>query len=199
MKVEQWPIDRPKPYPNNPRLNDDAVAKVAASIKAYGFRQPIVVNQDGVIVVGHTRLKAAQQLGMNKVPVHVADLTPEQARAYRIADNRTAEEAEWDASLLQSEIDALLADGYDIELLGFDEGEVDKLLDQFDVDEIEPPALADGDREPFTQMTFTLHDDQAADVKAAIDKAKALGPFGDGPNENSNGNALARIVEAYLA
>lgn len=96
MKIEQWKIDRVKPYENNPRINDDAVDAVAASIREFGFRQPIVVDTEGVMIVGHTRYKAAQKLGLEKVPVHVAkDLTPEQIRAYRIADNKTAELAEW--------------------------------------------------------------------------------------------------------
>lgn len=145
MKIEQWPTDKPKPYDKNPRINDEAVAKVAASIKAYGFRQPIVVDQAGVIVVGHTRLKAAISLGMKKVPVHVADLTPKQSRAYRLADNRTAEEADWDAELLSDEIEALLADGYDIDLLGFDDGEVDAMLAEL---EDEPEIVEDEVPEP---------------------------------------------------
>ena len=91
MNVEMRPIDSIKPYPNNPRLNDQAVEAVAQSIREYGFRQPIVVDEAGVIVVGHTRFKAAQKLGMTTVPVHVAvGLTPAQLKAYRIADNQTA-------------------------------------------------------------------------------------------------------------
>jgi hypothetical protein len=83
-----------------------------------------------------------------------------------------------------------------LDAAGFDEDELAKMLDEFAADEVPPPGLADGDREPFRQMTFTLHDDQAAVVNAAMEKAKAAGPF-IGPNENSNGNALARIAEAY--
>jgi hypothetical protein len=83
MKVELWPIGQVKPYDNNPRINDGAVDGVAASIREFGFRQPIVVDTDGVVIAGHTRLKAAHKLGMDKVPVIVAtDLTPEQIRAY---------------------------------------------------------------------------------------------------------------------
>ena len=92
MKIETRPITSIKPYDQNPRINDSAVAAVASSIREFGFRQPIVLDKDGVIVVGHTRWKAAQQLGLTEVPVHVAlDLTPEAARAYRIADNKTGE------------------------------------------------------------------------------------------------------------
>ena len=97
MRVESRPIADVRPYAGNPRkIPKRAVDAVAASIEQYGFRQPIVVDSEGVIVVGHTRLQAAQALGLEAVPVHVADLTPEQARAYRLADHRTNEFAAWD-------------------------------------------------------------------------------------------------------
>ena len=89
--VELRPIEAIKPYPGNPRVNDDAVDAVAASLKEFGFRQPIVVDAEGVTIVGHTRWKAAKKLGLAQVPVHVAtDLPPEKVKAYRIADNQTA-------------------------------------------------------------------------------------------------------------
>ena len=130
MKIELKPLSSIQPYPNNPRINDDAVETVAASIKEFGFRQPIVVDNDGVIICGHTRYKAALHLGLDKVPVHVAkDLTPEQIKAYRIADNKTAELAEWNLELLPIELGELQACNYDLGLLGFDEEELAKLLD----------------------------------------------------------------------
>ena len=89
MKIELIQIDRVIPYANNPRRNEAAVAKVAASIKEFGFRQPIVVDNNNVVIVGHTRLLAARQLGLAEVPVHIAEgLTSSQIKAYRIADNR---------------------------------------------------------------------------------------------------------------
>lgn len=101
FKVEQWAVDRPVPYAKNPRRNEAAVAKVTASLREYGFRQPIVVDEAGVVIAGHTRLLAAKALGLETVPVHVAaGLSPAQVRAYRLADNRTAQEAEWDDALL---------------------------------------------------------------------------------------------------
>jgi site-specific DNA-methyltransferase (adenine-specific) len=105
MHVELRPIASIRPYDNNPRLNDAAVDAVAASIKEFGFRQPIVVDEDGVIIVGHTRYKAALKLGMTEVPVHVAvGLSPAQAKAYRIADNQTATIATWDDDKLYQEL-----------------------------------------------------------------------------------------------
>ncbi|GMU35781.1 MAG: hypothetical protein AMXMBFR20_36520 [Planctomycetia bacterium] len=130
MKVEQRKLDDIKPYEHNPRDNDAAVDAVAASIKQFGFRQPIVVDGDGVIVCGHTRWKAAQKLGLEKAPVHVAkELTPEQVRAYRIADNKSAELAEWNMELLSVELSELQDVGIDWSLLGFNGDELALLLD----------------------------------------------------------------------
>ena len=129
MSVELRPLDAVRPYANNPRQNDDAVEAVAESIRRFGFRQPIVVDADGVIVAGHTRFRAAQRLGLATVPVHVAtDLTADEIRAYRLADNKTAELASWDTSMLSIELDALRGAGIDWTLLGFDEEELAKLL-----------------------------------------------------------------------
>src|SRR5690606_21322386 len=129
MKIEVRALSEIKPYPNNPRINDDAVDAVAASLREFGFRQPIVVDAEGVIICGHTRYKAAQKLGLEKVPVHVAkDLTPEQIKAYRIADNQTASLAEWDYDLLPIELGELQAANYDLGLLGFDQDELAKLF-----------------------------------------------------------------------
>lgn len=108
MNIEYWDVNDVIPYDNNPRNNDSAVDAVANSIEEFSFRQPIVVDKDGVVVVGHTRLKAAKKLGMKVVPVLVADdLTDEQIRAYRLADNKTAERATWDFELLSDELDAI--------------------------------------------------------------------------------------------
>src|SRR5689334_19414465 len=120
MHIELWTIERVRPYANNPRCNDAAVDAVANSIATFGWRQPIVVDPEGVIVVGHTRWKAAQKLGLTEVPVHVAtDLTPEQIRAYRLADNKTGELAEWNLELLPLELAELQGAGIDWSLLGF--------------------------------------------------------------------------------
>ena len=130
MDIELRNIDDIRPYAKNPRLNDQAVEAVAVSLREFGFRQPIVIDADGVIIVGHTRWKAAKKLGLAKVPVHVAkDLKPEQAKAYRIADNQTATLAEWDYELLPIELKDLQAADFNLELLGFDADELAKILD----------------------------------------------------------------------
>lgn len=147
MEIENWPIGDVKPYPNNPRINDDAVEKVANSIKEFGWQQPIVVDSDGVIIVGHTRLKAAQLLGLDEVPVTVADnLTPNQVQAYRLADNKTGELASWDWEKLNVELENI--DWFDCNMADFGF----KLDDEFSGDlkelkntsqEIDPNSFSD--------------------------------------------------------
>lgn len=150
MLIELRPLSSLRPYEANPRINDDAVEAVMASLREFGFRQPIVVDTDGVIVCGHTRYKAAQRMGLEQVPVHVAtDLTPAQLKAYRIADNQTASLAEWNYDLLPLELADLQGMDFNLELLGFDPDELTKILKgeviegQCDPDEVpEPPDAA---------------------------------------------------------
>ena len=122
-------IDAITPYENNPRkIPKEAIEKVAASIREFGFRQPIVVDKDMVVVVGHTRLLAARSLGYDEVPVLVAsDLPPEKVKAYRLADNKTNEFTSWDDDRLMEELTAFLSvDGFDMEDFGFDMSFLDK-------------------------------------------------------------------------
>ncbi len=150
MKIELRKLSDIKPYPQNPRINDGAVDAVAASIREFGFQQPLVLDAEGVIIVGHTRWKAAQKLGLENVPVVVAkDLTPAQIKAYRIADNQTNTLAEWDAELLPLELHDLEALDFDLSLLGFDADDLNKWLGGevqeglCDPDEVpEPPDAA---------------------------------------------------------
>lgn len=124
LKIYLVPIDEIVPYENNPRNNDSAVDKVAASIHEFGFKVPIIVDKDNVIVAGHTRLKAAQKLGIDSVPVIKADdLSEEQIKAFRLADNKTSEFAEWDFEALTAELEAI--SNIDMSEFGFDELEAD--------------------------------------------------------------------------
>lgn len=129
LTIVSWPIDRVRPYDGNPRtITPAAIAKVAASLKTFGWRQPLVVDADGVLIVGHTRLAAARALNLTEVPVHVADnLTPEQVRAYRLADNRTHEESGWDEDLLAAEL-AKVQETDLAAVTGFDAAELDRYL-----------------------------------------------------------------------
>jgi DNA modification methylase len=139
-----WGIDKVIPCPDNPRRNDAAITAVSRSIAEFGFRQPIVIDEQGVIIVGHTRWKAAKSLRMTQVPVHVAvGLTEAQKRAYRIADNQTGSIAEWDDDLLANELKKLREENYDLNLVGFEPDDLLKYL------EVEPAqGMTDPDTIP---------------------------------------------------
>jgi DNA modification methylase len=152
MTIEMWPLARLQPYPGNPRINDAAVDAVARSIQEFGWRVPIVVDDDAVILAGHTRLKAALKLKLSEVPVHVArGLTPEQARAFRIADNQTTAIAEWDEDKLIAELLALQATDYDLSLTGFEDDELTRLLAQTQEFQADPDDVPDPPDEAITQ------------------------------------------------
>ena len=133
-QIEQWPLARLKPYAKNARTHsDDQIAKIAASLVEYGWTAPVMVADDGEIVAGHGRLLAAQHLGLSEVPIiRLAHLTPEQVRAYRIADNRLSELSGWDDELLAAELHALNAAGFDLDLTGFEGEDLDRLLAPLD-------------------------------------------------------------------
>jgi DNA modification methylase len=130
-KVEPWPLDRLIPHARNARTHSDAqIAQIAGSIAEFGFVNPVLVGDDGVIVAGHGRVLAARKLGLTEAPVIVlAHLSPTQRRALMIADNRIAENAAWDEEMLAAELAALRDEEIDLGLLGFDEAELDRLLD----------------------------------------------------------------------
>ena len=140
MKIEMRAIESVKPHEKNPRKNDGAVDAVANSIREFGFRVPIVVDEQNVIVAGHTRLLAAQKLGLKQVPVHVAvGLRPEQVKAYRLADNKLHELSTWDMELLPIELSELRGMDVDLELLGFSSEELEKMLGATGTDGLTDP------------------------------------------------------------
>lgn len=170
MEVCNMNIDDIKPYDNNPRDNDNAVDATANSIKEFGWQQPIVVDKDMVIIVGHTRYKAAKKLGYKEVPVVVAsNLNKEQVRAYRLADNKTGELAEWDFDLLDDELEQIL--NIDMEDYGFD-------LDEFDMED-EDYSISSGDNSHTTNTTkhikacgyvIEITDEEERKLKSFIEK-----------------------------
>ncbi len=152
MLIEQWPIDKPIPYAKNARkLSPHAVDKVAASLQEFGWQQPLVVDAEGILIVGHTRLLAAKKLGYKMVPVLVAHwLTPAQVKAYRLMDNRSHQETDWDWDLLTPEFAELQALNFDMNLTGFDleeyTPEVVGLTDEDEVPEVPiAPVTQPGD------------------------------------------------------
>ncbi len=163
LAIEMWPVGKPKPYGQNARkLSDQAVAKCAASIKEFGWRQPIVVDKKGVVIAGHTRLLAARHLGLTEVPVHVAsNLTPAQVKAYRLADNRTAQENTWDLDLLGPELLELQALDLDLSLTGFDAMEIREMLEGVTPEWTGMPEFEQADQ--MAWQTVKIHLSSAAD------------------------------------
>tara|TARA_R110000737_G_scaffold58109_1_gene83924 strand:- start:189 stop:1352 length:1164 start_codon:yes stop_codon:yes gene_type:complete len=153
MQIDTIGIGSVIPYARNPRRNGAAISKVAASLQEFGWRQPIVVDAEMVVVAGHTRLEAARSLGMAEVPVHVATgLTPEQIKAYRLADNRVGQEAEWDEELLRLELGELEGMDFALDLTGFDSDELLELMaDPFEEGQTDPDEVPDAPEEPVTQ------------------------------------------------
>ena len=136
MNIVEKRLNELKPYENNPRINDGAVKFVKNSIEEFGFKVPIVIDKNGVIVAGHTRYKASQELGLETVPCVVADdLTDEQVKAFRIADNKTAEKASWDLDALKTEMEELEEiDGIDMRDFGFGDFEISALTEDMDAE-----------------------------------------------------------------
>lgn len=186
------PINAVQAHPRNPRRA--ATDTIAQSIAANGFYGQIVAQRStGFILAGNHRWLAAKRAGAKRIPVTWVDVSDDHALRILLADNRSSDLAEYDDEALV----ALLQDLETLTGTGYDDAALDELMHDLGiVDEASFPSLPDGDKSPFQQMTFTVHDDQAEIIRAALDAAKAQGPF-DSENDNSNGNALARICDAY--
>lgn len=185
-------------YEKNSRTHSpDQIDQIVGSISKFGFTNPILIDEKNIVIAGHGRLAAATQIGMVQVPVIVLEgLSEEQRRAYVIADNKIALNAGWDENILAMELADLQDEDFDIDVIGFTAEELDRLLP-----EAAPlgsmPVLTAGAKPEFQQITFTLHNEQAARVKAAMNLARSMGPFPT-LNENGNGNAIARVCEMFL-
>lgn len=191
MDIELRDIDLLRLDPANARKHGKRnISAIAESLSRFGQRRPAVVRTDGTVLAGNGMLEAARGLGWSEVAVTVVpdEWSVEEARAYALADNRTGELAEWDVAILDDHIVSLVVAGLDIEALGFD---TPAPLDGL-------PDLSDGDKGDLQQITFTLHTDQADVIRNALAASKALGSFVDTGNENSNGNAIARVCELWL-
>ena len=189
MNVINMMIDDLIPYENNPRVNDEAVKYVANSIKEFGFKVPIIVDKNNVIVAGHTRYKACKELGIKNVPVIIADdLNEEQIKAFRLADNKVSEKSSWDFELLDEELEDL-----DIDMSDFGFENLDINVDDYGTGF----NLPDGDKGNIEQMTFTLSTEQATLIRSAIDlvKDEIKETFG---NENKNGNAIYEVCRQWV-
>jgi len=190
LKVDIVDISTLVPDPKNPRTQGEANLKaVIKSIKTWGQVEALVVGRgDNKVIGGNCRLDALKALGYKQAAVHYVDLDDDNAKALAIALNRTGELAGWDDDQLAADLESL-----DEELR--DAAYADYSLE---ADEMPPPDLPTGDKGEFMQMTFTLHESQAEEIRRAMEIAAKLGPFAD-LNENRNGNALARVAERFVA
>jgi DNA modification methylase len=180
LNIEWWSVERLVPYARNPRIAPEiAIAKVAGSLTEFGWRQPIVVDAEGVVVAGHTRLLAAQRLGLVQVPVHIAtDLSPQQVKAYRLADNRAAQETSWDGALLPLELEDLAGLDFDLALTGFEADELAAYLASeteglCDPDEV-PEALEDPITQPGDLYLLGNHRLLCGDSTSGADVARLM-------------------------
>ena len=149
LQHETWPIDKLIEYARNPRKNDHAVDRVAAAIREFGFRVPVVAKSDGTVVDGHLRLKAAKKLGLTEVPVVLADdMTDLQIKAFRLSVNKMAELAEWDDELLALELGELNAADFDMALIGFDAGELSSAMNLDSLIEQDAPESSSKEIDP---------------------------------------------------
>ena len=145
--VEMMPITELKEYANNPRINKESVEKVVLSINTVGWKVPIIVDEDNVILAGHTRLKAAQLIGLNEVPVHTAlDLSESQKTAFRIMDNKSQDYSEWNDDLLREELLKLSDLDFDLNLTGFNANEIQKLTEDM-LEFTEPEEIIEGNED----------------------------------------------------
>tara|TARA_R100001369_G_scaffold4517_1_gene13023 strand:- start:47 stop:652 length:606 start_codon:yes stop_codon:yes gene_type:complete len=139
MEIKNVNINDIKPYSKNPRkISSKAINMVANSIKEFGWQQPIVVDKDFIIIVGHTRFQASKSLGLTEVPISIANLTEDQAKSYRIADNRINEETGWDYQVLNEELNALIQADIDLNSTGFTTEELDSLFSKQEIEIIDP-------------------------------------------------------------
>lgn len=199
-KIELVDIDRLIPYIRNARTHsDEQVSQIAASIKEFGFNNPVLIDEDGGIIAGHGRVLASRKLNIEKLPcIRLSDLSEAQKKAYIIADNKLALNAGWDDEMLAIEIQELEQADFDVDLLGFDDEELDLINGLADDLEDFQPELNSDDKEPIRNMTFTVSDEQHAIIEEVLKLAKEHEPFDPmGINENSNGNALWYVCEVF--
>ena len=184
-------VDKLIPYVNNAKQHSDSqVTKIASSIREFGFLNPVLIDADYNVIAGHGRILAAKKLQMDEVPcLFVERLTDAQRKAYILADNRLSELGEWDMNLVVLELGELDMEGFDVDLLGFDNIDLDE---EYGTDF----SLPDGDKPEIVTMTFTLHEEQKGLIEYAMEAVKddVTETFG---NTNKNGNALYEVVRQW--
>lgn len=202
LEIIYLPVSSLIKLKGNPRINTDpkAIERLTTLIKEHGFQNPLNVYKTGgkyEIIAGNHRFDAGLTLGMTDFPCIVYEGTRKQALARAISDNKSNLWTDWDVPALKDMLIELDDGSIDMHITGFNSHELELMMTAIHVDETDAPELKDGDRAPFQQMTFTLHDEQAEELNAAIKKAKNEGGSTSAVNENSNGNALYFIAQRF--
>jgi len=200
LAVAYLPIGSLRTFERNSRVHSvEQVAQIAASIKEFGFTNPILIDETNEIIAGHGRLEAAQLIGMDHVPcIMLDDLSIAQKRKLVIADNRLAINASWDCDVLAVELDELRELGEDLTILGFDADELNNLIGTPRLGPKPEKEKDDEDDPTVRRVEFKLHEDQKLEIERAIELACTMGPFIDTGNDSQAGNALARICETFI-
>ena len=186
--------------PANVRKHPDKnIQSIIASLKRFGQQKPIVVDANGIVRAGNGTLMAAQQLGYTEIAIVRSPLKGSEATAYAIADNRTAELAEWDEGSLAEQLAALQIEDEELALAtGFDDKEIENITSAFSVSEVPLGDLPEGDPDEFQQMTFVLHNEQVSAIHLAIKECVNQKMATHEKNTNRNGNAIAEICKAWM-
>lgn len=186
------------PYINNSRIHgEDQIIQIVSSIKEFGFTNPILIDQHNSIIAGHGRLQAVKRLGFEEVPcIIISGLTKTQIKALIIADNQLALNATWDLDILSLEIDGLKEDNFSLDVLAFSTDFL-KDIQETVIPLSDLPEIKEGDKEPFQQMTFIVHDFQVKNINLALEKVKKHFDLKNEYNQNLNGNAISEICKNF--
>jgi hypothetical protein len=196
--VERWPLSKLIPYARNARTHTpEQIKQIAASMREWGWTIPVLADEGDSIIAGHARVSAAEINGCTEAPVMIARGWSEaKKRAYVLRITSWHSMPAGTKSCWVVELLELRDLGFDMPVIGFDQTELDSLMRE--VAEAGYPVLPEGEKAPYQEVTFTLHDEQVKIVQAAVTAAKQRGEFTDGLNDNANGNALTRICPTYL-
>jgi ParB-like chromosome segregation protein Spo0J len=198
MELVKKKVSELIPYINNSRTHsEEQITKIASSIKEFGFTNPILIDQDNSIIAGHGRLQAVKKLGYEEVScIVISGLTKTQIKALIIADNQLALNASWDIDKLSLELDSLKDDNFNLDILGFNNDFLKDIQEEI-IPLSDLPEIKDGDKEPFQQMTFIIHDSQIKFINLALEKVKSKFDLKNEYNQNINGNAITEICKNF--
>ena len=198
MELVKKKVSELIPYINNSRTHsEEQITQIASSIKEFGFTNPILIDQDNSIIAGHGRLQAVKKLGYEEVAcILISGLTKTQIKALIIADNQLALNASWDIDKLSLELDSLKDDDFNLDILGFNNDFLKDIQEEI-IPLSDLPEIKDGDKEPFQQMTFIIHDSQMKFINLALEKVKNNFNLKNEFNQNINGNALTEICKNF--